>query len=97
MDITRDRETVTYWTLTDQWSLDCGFCDIQAEQRVSDLNREKVELESKLEEDQEDLNEIVNKQKNTLQQVCSIAACTYSAGIVRLICNCTIAVDNRSD
>jgi predicted nuclease with TOPRIM domain len=33
------------------------------------LNREKVELESKLEEDQEDLNEIVSKQKNTLQQL----------------------------
>lgn len=42
---------------------------LQAEQRVSELNRQKVELESKLEDDQEDLNEIVTKHKNTLQQV----------------------------
>lgn len=69
-DITREREMVIDQTALMTDLLVDGVGVAQAEQRISDLNHEKVELESKLDEDQEDMNEIVNKHKTTLQQVC---------------------------
>lgn len=41
----------------------------QLEEQVSRLQREKNELQSRMEEDQEDMNELMKKQKAAVAQV----------------------------
>lgn len=52
-------------------------CVIQLEEQLSRLQREKNELQSRMEEDQEDLNELMKKHKAAVAQVSSTL--TFSA------------------
>lgn len=44
----------------------------QLEEQLSRLQREKNDLQSRMEEDQEDLNELMKKHKVAISQVCTI-------------------------
>lgn len=46
------------------------ICVSQLEEQLSRLQREKNDLQSRMEEDQEDLNELMKKHKAAVAQVC---------------------------
>lgn len=49
------------------WDAACG--SLQLEEQLSRLQREKNEVQSRLEEDQEDMNELMKKHKAAVAQV----------------------------
>lgn len=49
----------------------CFSCVLQLEEQLSRLQREKNDLQSRMEEDQEDLNELMKKHKAAVAQVLS--------------------------
>lgn len=67
--IVKSRWMIWYW----DWSLSLAFyfrlSVSQLEEQISRLQREKNDLQSRLEEDQEDLNELMKKHKAAVAQV----------------------------
>lgn len=51
----------------------CPLCLFpQLEARVSDLSREKNDLESRIEEDQDEIEELLDKQRSHISQISSV-------------------------
>lgn len=60
--------TITAHAFTNMYVVFVTLC--QLEEQLSHLQREKNDLQTRMEEDQEDLNELMKKHKAAVAQVC---------------------------
>ena len=63
------------------WSASCTFILSQLDARVSEFSREKSDLESRVEEDQDEIDELLEKQRSHISQMSTLQSQLADANI----------------